>query len=118
MWYIKKRSLTIFLTMALTPGLAISGDEGEAPNLFMTSLKSLSALLIVLALIILAAWAVKRYFPYLQQNIGKGDDIKILAVKALGPKRSIHLIEVEGKKVLVGSSETGVTLLKEFSDLE
>jgi len=108
----KTSAIAVFLVCASTQALAGGGDQ--APSLFASSLKTLGALILVLALVLVAAWAARRYLHFLPQGVSKGDDIRVLSVKALGPKRSIHLLEIEGEKILIGTSENGVTLLKDF----
>jgi flagellar biosynthetic protein FliO len=92
----------------------LAENTGEQPDLFTTSIKTLGALLLVLALIIVAAWAARKYLHFLPKSSAKGDHIQIIAVRALGPKRSIYLLEVEGHRILVGASDGGVSLLKEY----
>lgn len=96
-----------------TAAMAETGSNAP-PDFLSSSLKALGALLIVLLLIILVAWAARRYLPFLSQTAVRGEGIRIVSFRMLGPKRSVHLLEVEGSKILVGSSENGITLLKEF----
>jgi flagellar biosynthetic protein FliO len=94
-----------------------AGGQNGAPGMGTASLKALGALLLILALILLIAWLVRRYLlRYLPATVTRGDDIQILAVRILGPKRSVHLLKVEGHKLLIGSSESDVTLLKDFGE--
>ena len=114
MKYLKKIPvITVLLVCVSTQALAGEGDS--TPNLFASSLKTLGALVLVLALVLFAAWVARRYLHFLPQGASKNDNIRVISTKALGPKRSIHLLEVEGDKILIGSSENGVTLLKDFS---
>lgn len=107
-------STGVLICTAALPSLA--GDGAGAVDMFASSLKTLGALVLVLALILVIAWIARRYLHFLPQSAGKDEDIRILSGKALGPKRSVHLLEVEGHKLLVGSTEEGVTLLKEFGN--
>lgn len=97
------------------PLWAAPDSGGGSPDVVLSSFKALGALLLVLALILIAAWAARRYFHFLPRPGTKGDGIQVLAGKSLTPKSSVHLLEVEGRKMLVGSSEGGVSLLKDFS---
>lgn len=93
-----------------------AGDTGNFKGeTFFSTLKGLGALFFVLALILICAWLARRYLRLSPHGSVKGDQIRILSSRALGPKRSMHLVEVEGQKLLVGSSEEGVTLLKDYS---
>ncbi|TKJ42238.1 flagellar biosynthetic protein FliO [candidate division LCP-89 bacterium B3_LCP] len=104
------------ITVLIGASVASAEDGGGTQDLFASSLKALGALVLVLALIFIAAWLVKRYLKFLPQGGIRGDGIKVIAVRAIGPKRSIHILEVGGKKFLVGSTESSVNLLKEFSE--
>jgi flagellar protein FliO/FliZ len=95
--------------------MALAQEAGSsAPDMGSAALKAMGALLLVLGLILILAWLAKRYLRFLPKNTARGDGIQILAGKSLGPKRSLYLIEVEGHRLLVGSAELGVTLIKDL----
>jgi flagellar biogenesis protein FliO len=50
----------------------------------------------------------------LPQNPQKNDQIQVLAMRALGPRRSIHLLQVDGHRLLVGSTDTKISLLRDL----
>jgi flagellar biosynthetic protein FliO len=101
--------------MLISSAVSCWAEEAGQPDLGASSLKALGALLLVLTLIFLAAWLAKKYLRFLPQNTAKGEGIQVLSARSLGPKRSVHLIEVQGRRLLVGSSEAGVILLKDYS---
>lgn len=112
--------LALALMLTTLPGVA--AQEPPAPNLGSASLKALGALILVVALIFVVAWLTRRYLPrmgpfgrFLPQSPGRGDAIQVVSSRSLGPKRSVHLLVVDGRRLLVGSSESGVSLLKDFS---
>ena len=109
-----KPSLILSALLSATAAPAWAADGPGVSDMFSTSLKTLGALILVLALILIIAWLARRYLHFLPQGSEKGEDIRILSVKALGPKRYVHLLEVDDQKILIGSSEGGMTLLKEF----
>ena len=111
---ILKTILLAIMAVCIATGPVLANDTGEQPSLFVTSVKTLGALLLVLALIIIAAWAARKYLHFLPKSAGRNDHIQIISVRALGPKRSVYLLEVEGARILVGSSDGGINLLKEF----
>lgn len=98
----------------LSVPLLRAADTSAPPDLISSSLKTLGALVIVLVIIFIIAWAAKRYLHFLPNVGSKTDAIRLLATKPLGTKRSLHLLEIEGSKFLIGSSENNVTLLKEW----
>ncbi|MFH1862295.1 MAG: flagellar biosynthetic protein FliO, partial [bacterium] len=100
--------------------VALAVDEGmsTAPNLWWSTIKTLAVLLFVLALVFLAAWAVKRFSPLVPGAYRGTERIQILSSKSLGTRRAVHLLEVEGKRILIGSSEAGITLIENLGDAE
>lgn len=80
----------------------------------MMELKALSALILVIGLIFVIAWLAKRYLKFLPQIPGKDNVIQVISARSLGPRRSVYLLQVEGHKLLVGSTESGITLLKDY----
>jgi len=73
-----------------------------------------SALLIVLASISLLRFVLVR--GGFNAKGGRGNAIEIETVQALSSRQRLCLVRVEGKGLLVGSSEAGITLLGELGD--
>jgi len=56
-------------------------------------------------------WGAKRLY-----GVGRpGQRMRLIERMPLDPRRSLYLIEVAGRQLLVGSTEQGVTLLTEVS---
>lgn len=45
-----------------------------------------------------------------------GDKFNILSTKSLGDGKYIHLVEVKGKQLVIGSTDNNISLLTEFKD--
>ncbi|AIH03779.1 MULTISPECIES: flagellar biosynthetic protein FliO [Thermodesulfobacterium] len=73
-------------------------------------LQSIGILLLILSLFPIALHFYKKYTV---KNMSESP-IKVLAVKPISYKAQILLIEVEGKKFLVGYSDKGFNLLGEI----
>jgi flagellar biosynthetic protein FliO len=70
----------------------------------------------VLAVIALAAWGIVRFGGH-RLGRGKGEHrMRVVERLGLEPKRSIYLIEVDGKSLLIGVSEGSVRLLEHGPD--
>jgi flagellar biosynthetic protein FliO len=67
--------------------------------------------LIALAVIALAGWAVVRFSGQRLSMGGKGRRMRLIERLVLEPRRSIHLVEVDGETLLIGTSERAVELL-------
>lgn len=76
--------------------------------------------LIVLALVIGAVYGVLRLVKKVQPRFIQADDkkIKIEATKVLAPGRMAQIIEVEGRRFLVGVADHSVQLLAELEKKE
>ena len=82
-------------------------------------LQMLAALAIVVGLI-LVTWyfsgKLMRRLPGGQQLLSK--HIRILETRYLGPKKSLLLVEVGGKYLLLSSGDTGLRLITQIEMLE
>ena len=76
--------------------------------------------LLVLALVIGAVYGVLHLVKKVQPKFIQGDDrqIKVESTKVLAPGRMVHVIEVEGRRFLVGSGDHSVQLIAELGKKE
>jgi flagellar protein FliO/FliZ len=73
-----------------------------------------SSLILVLVLAAVAAIVLRKVMPRLRTASGRpGRSMRIVETLSLGPKRSIHLVEVGPKRFLVGDTPSGLTMLGE-----
>ncbi|RJP81643.1 MAG: flagellar biosynthetic protein FliO [Candidatus Zixiibacteriota bacterium] len=107
------RLLILPPALALWTAAAAAQAPGD-PGLGAASVKAFFSLLLVLGLILVCAWLAKRYLHLSPPAAGRSDTLQVLASRTLGPRRSVHLLEVEGRRFLVGSGEAGVTLIKDM----
>ncbi len=75
-------------------------------------LQSLGVILLILSLLPLFVHLYKKY----QQGVSGPSHIKILEVKPIGPKAQLLLVEIEGKRLLLGLSDKGLNLLWELKN--
>ncbi len=73
-------------------------------------LQSLGILLLILSVLPLLAHFYKKYQPKLPSH----SSIKVLEIKAIGYKAQLLLIEVEGKRLLIGLSDKNFNFLAEI----
>ena len=71
-----------------------------------------------LAIISLAGWAVVRFGGPRLSLSRKNRRLKLIERLVLEPRRSVHLVEVDGKTLLIGTSDRSVHLLKTMDDSE
>ncbi len=74
--------------------------------------------LVVLGLVCLAAWVVVRFglrrMGYPGSGPRPGGVLDVVARVPLEPRRSLYVVEVGGKTLLVGTSEMGLSVLSEL----
>ncbi|MDQ5985846.1 MAG: hypothetical protein CSYNP_01563 [Syntrophus sp. SKADARSKE-3] len=80
--------------------------------------KMLFALALVLGLMIGTVYMLKRITGRTRSGADDGELIKILAVKSLGPRSSIMMIETLGKVIVVGVAGGQMNALADIDDPE
>jgi len=73
-------------------------------------------LLLVVGLIYLTAWGLRAVMGKARLGPARAGRLGVLETTALAPNRSLYLVEVGGKVLLLGATPTQLTLLSEFSD--
>ena len=68
--------------------------------------------LIALAVIAFAGWAVVRFSGQRLLQGQKNRRMRLVERLVLEPRRAIHLVELDGETLLIGTSEHSVRLLK------
>jgi flagellar protein FliO/FliZ len=92
-----------FLSPAETE--AISGDYGFA------ILKLFLSLIIVIGLLGLTVWFLRRLIRYRLEKGSGVQAIKILEKKMISPKTMLYFVEVEGEKIILAESQLEVRQL-------
>lgn len=80
------------------------------PDLLGATLKTFATLCVVLGLLILILYLIKRFF-YLRNSLSDEKLIKMIASFHLAPRARIVLIEIMGEKLAVGVSQESIRFL-------
>jgi flagellar protein FliO/FliZ len=95
--------------------------EGSAmvpqADLWGAALKALAMLSIVVAILILILFLIKR-FLYLNEGSSQGQLIKLLSSYHMAPKERIALIDVAGEKMVIGITPESITCLAKIEKPE
>lgn len=98
----------------------LSYDEGsdlpEAPSGWALLGRLLGSLAIVLGLIVVAAYVLKRMMASSRLSAGRGKFLDVIQVTPLGGKRQILLVRVAGRLLVIGASGDNLSLLTELPD--
>ena len=79
---------------------------------FMRMLSILGMMILVLLIV---SWVLKRMMSTRMERLNTDSTIQILERRPLGPKAALYLLEVEGKKMVIAESPSGIHHL---ADLE
>jgi flagellar biogenesis protein FliO len=74
----------------------------------------LASVAVLAVLLVLALLLVRRYGGRLK--IAQGREMKLIETLHLAPRRSVHMIEVQGRRILVSSTRDSVGMLTELPD--
>jgi flagellar protein FliO/FliZ len=69
------------------------------------------ALLVILAIIFLAAWLMRRIGPVAN---AAGQHLKLIAAKAVGTRERVVIVEVDGTWLVLGVTAGGISKLHEL----
>jgi flagellar protein FliO/FliZ len=86
-----------------------------SPELWGTMLRSFSMLLVVLGILLLVLWLLRRYSSH-QGSGGQQGAIRMVASIYVAPKERIALVDVLGEKILVGITTQQITFLARIED--
>ncbi len=95
--------------------LAGTSDVICQPDLWWAGLKTLAMLSIVVGVLILLLFIIKR-FVYQRHDIGQGQLIRMLSLYYISPKQRIALIDVAGEKLVIGITPDKITHLTTVSN--
>jgi flagellar protein FliO/FliZ len=92
----------------------LNATEAAPPELWANLLNSFGMLLLVLAILILVMWLLRRYLW--NQGAAQQGFIRMLASMYVAPKERIALVDVLGDKLLIGITPQQITLLARIED--
>lgn len=103
--------LILFVFFTLLPTAAAAADWGP-DSMLPASLKLIGALTVVLGIVLLLYYCSRKGFSFLPNP--KTGAIKLIEARHLMPKKSIYLVEVRGKELLLGVGVDRIELLSQL----
>ena len=100
-----------------TQSLSLYGN-GESTSAIPSLFKVGAALAVVIIAIYLGLYMLKRMMGKKYSGNKKNSVLEVLETTYIGPKKSISLIRIAGKSVLVASTETQISMLTEMDSDE
>ncbi|WP_020584559.1 flagellar biosynthetic protein FliO [Endozoicomonas elysicola] len=91
--------------------LMAESEEPVSPVNELDLFQVVMPMLMVVSLIFILAWLVKRFNPKLP---AMGKDIELISSAPVSSQSRLSLVRVAGKDLLIGITPTNITLLKDF----
>jgi len=96
---------------------SVSGNDTSQPaggvNTWELFLKMMAAVLLVVVLAVAAIYTSKKFLPKITNLPGK--KIRIVETVYLGPRKTLHLLQIGNQQLLVGSTGEGITALADVT---
>lgn len=89
--------------------------ESSAPSMLSAGFRMLWGLFVVLGIILIIYGLMRKRFSFAQSNAKS--KIKVIEIRHIMPKKAICLVEVEGRKFLLGLGNENITILSSLSSL-
>ena len=91
-------------------------QEGNEVSFVGALVKGLGALLLILALIYGFVWMLRFFMNKKSFGNPTSDHIRVLSTTYIAPKKSVALLQVYEKAILIGVSENSMTTLIELNE--
>ncbi|MDD5434450.1 MAG: flagellar biosynthetic protein FliO [Nitrospira sp.] len=89
------------------------------PEIYGSFLKMIIVLGVLVSLLLIALYVVKRFFLKKKGRGGDDQNIRVITSAYVGPKKSIALVEVAGERIVVGITSDNISMLTKVSkDME
>lgn len=86
------------------------------PDFYSTAIRTFSILSILLAVILIGSYLVRRLWPKGSRLMGNNRWIRVVAASYIAPKKTISLVEVAGEMLVLGLTDSQITMLTKISD--
>lgn len=90
---------------------------GTVPDFWILMVKTLGGLALVLGLLMGVLYLLKHLTKPQRGVKGKGM-IRLVSSFYLAPRERLHLMDVMGRKILIGVTPQGITRITEFTDFD
>jgi len=86
------------------------------PDLYTTAIKTFSTLAIMLAVILIGFYLVKRFWPKGAGFMSAHQWVKVITATSIAPKKMISLVEVGDEILVLGLTDSHISLLSKVTD--
>lgn len=86
------------------------------PDLYLAAVKTFSILFIILAVILMIFYLIKRFWPKGSGFMGSNRWIRVIAATYIAPKKMVSLVEVAGEVIVLGLTSDHITMLTKVTN--
>lgn len=86
------------------------------PDVYTSAIKTFSTLAVMLAVMLIAFYLMKRYWPKGSAFMNTHQWVKVITTTPIAPKKMISLIEVGDEILVLGLTESHISLLTKVTD--
>ena len=81
----------------------------------LDTLKVVASLAVIIVFVVAAVWALRRFAPG-AVKMYSSENLKVISRTYIAPKQMVCLMKAPGKLLVVGSTQTSISLLSEITD--
>jgi flagellar protein FliO/FliZ len=81
------------------------------PDFFSTAVRTFSTLCILLAVILVGSYLIRRFWPKSAGFMSGDQWVRVIATSYLAPKKTISVVEVAGEILVLGLTENQISML-------
>ncbi|MDD2557206.1 MAG: flagellar biosynthetic protein FliO [Desulfuromonadaceae bacterium] len=100
----------VLSVLVFPPALLAAVADKSDPSLFSMTLQMLAALMLVLGLFLLLYALVRKSRSWIPGK-ADGQQIEVRAVRHLGPKKALYLVDVDGRRFFLSTAGEQIRLL-------
>jgi flagellar biosynthetic protein FliO len=93
-------------------------EEGKSYNYWQEFVNMLITLGVILGLIFVTVWLLKRFMASRGRQLNRSSSIQILERRQLNQKSALYLVKIHQKKVVISESPAGIQLICECGEEE
>ncbi len=103
-------------TTADTANVLGTQAVGQEPNLISIAFSLLFVVLLIYATGIIYAKLNKLGLNTLKKQIGDSQTVSVISTTNLGNNKTLHIVELDGKRMLIGASQNSIHLIKDLGN--
>jgi len=84
------------------------GDIFPVENYQASLMKMFFMLILLIGLLILTVWLLRKFLNARMQSASQGKSIQILESRTISPKSILYLIEIDGERFLISESQAQI----------